>query len=171
MTYSHCHQCGTPYAREATSFPKTCESCGHIHYKNPIPVAVCLVPCEDGLLGVIRGIEPQKGKLALPGGYVDMETLEQACSRELLEETGVDLPARVWKYHSCHLTPLGNLLTFFEADIDPIAMPNFPYQLPDGAPIETEGFEIIRKGSRLAFPSHEAAAHDVLCKRKPLPLL
>lgn len=124
------------------------------------------MPCEDGLLGVIRGIEPQRSKLALPGGYVDMETLEQACSRELLEETGIDLPARVWKYHSCHLTPLGNLLTFFEADISPIARPDFPYQLPKGAPIETEGFEIIRIGSVLAFTSHEIAALNCLGKQK-----
>lgn len=164
MTFSHCHECGSSYGASSESFPKTCPSCSHIHYRNPIPVAVGLVPCEDGLLGVVRGIEPQKGRLALPGGFVDMESLEQACSRELLEETGVELDASVWLYESCFLTPTGNILVFFKADIDPIALPAFPYDLPFGAALETDGFEVIRSGATLAFRSHETASEKVLAE-------
>ena len=160
--FSHCHFCGSPYP-EGAGFPKTCKTCDNTHFKNPICVAVGLVPCEDGLLGIVRGIEPQKGRTALPGGFVDdMETLEIACSRELLEETGVDLPPGVWRYESCYITPQGNLLTFFKADIAPIPVPPFPFTPPEGVPMETLGFEVIRPGCQLAFPSHEAAAEKLL---------
>lgn len=45
---------------------------------------------EIFVLLIERGREPFKNKWALPGGFIDMdETLETACKRELLEETGL----------------------------------------------------------------------------------
>jgi 8-oxo-dGTP diphosphatase len=42
------------------------------------------------VLLIERGREPFKNKWALPGGFIEMdETLEAACKRELLEETGL----------------------------------------------------------------------------------
>ena len=158
MIFSHCHKCGTAYEGAVELFPKTCSSCGHIHYRNPIPVVVCLVPCEEGLLGVVRDIEPQKGWLALPGGFVDMETFEEACSRELLEETGVDLPPSVWEYKSSFLTIHGNILVFYSAKINAISMPQFPFEPPKGVPMETAAIKVIKEGMELAFPSHTVAA-------------
>lgn len=46
------------------------------------------------VLLIKREKEPFAGKWALPGGFADMdETLEEACRRELQEETGLVLPA------------------------------------------------------------------------------
>ena len=162
--FSHCHACGSAYGADANAFPKTCGSCKHIHYKNPIPVAVCMVPCEDGILGIVRGIMPGKGEEALPGGFVDMERPEQGCSRELLEETGVELDESVWRYASSFLTPAGNLLMFYEADIAPIALPAYPGELPPEALSETAGIQVIRPGAKLAFSSHEDAANAFLAR-------
>ncbi|MCK3684763.1 NUDIX hydrolase [Maribellus sp. YY47] len=46
------------------------------------------------VLLIERGREPFANKWALPGGFIDMdETLEQACIRELQEETGLKVEA------------------------------------------------------------------------------
>lgn len=46
------------------------------------------------VLLIERGKDPFKDKWALPGGFIDMdETLEEACKRELFEETGLKVEA------------------------------------------------------------------------------
>lgn len=74
-------------------------------FKNPVPVAVVLVPVlaidprdgteKTGILTVRRGIEPQRGHLALPGGYMGYERWDEAARRELFEETGIALPPHI----------------------------------------------------------------------------
>lgn len=63
-------------------------------YEKPsvtIDIAVFTIKSDElKVLLVKRGIEPFKGKWALPGGFVKIdETLEEAAKRELKEETGV----------------------------------------------------------------------------------
>lgn len=85
---SFCSFCGGKFP--AGNFPKTCGSCGETTWLNPIPVAVVLQPVDDGLLVIRRGIPPQLGELALPGGFINLgETWQQGASRELYEETGI----------------------------------------------------------------------------------
>lgn len=59
--------------------------------KTPLLAADCVVFDAKGrVLLVRRKYPPFKGRYALPGGFVEIgETVEQACRRELLEETGV----------------------------------------------------------------------------------
>ena len=57
----------------------------------PLLAADCVAFDAKGrLLLIRRGNPPFHGQFALPGGFVDVgETVEAACRRELLEETGV----------------------------------------------------------------------------------
>lgn len=90
---SCCSYCGTRFPA-AQLRPKTCSLCGNTSYLNPIPVVVLLLPVGDGLVVAKRNIEPQKGTLVLPGGYLDLgETWQEGAGRELYEETGIQISA------------------------------------------------------------------------------
>ncbi|MDB4931017.1 MAG: hypothetical protein JWM10_3501 [Myxococcaceae bacterium] len=91
----HCSYCGTAYA-EPLHYPRRCPNpaCAIEVWANPIPVCVVLVPVRlgeaTGLLVLRRGIEPQKGTLALPGGFLEEhETWQQGGAREVFEELDV----------------------------------------------------------------------------------
>lgn len=60
--------------------------------KTPLLAADCALFDEDRrVLLVTRGYPPFKGRYAIPGGFVEIgETVEQACRRELAEETGAE---------------------------------------------------------------------------------
>ncbi len=88
---SHCSHCGHPFAVDQP-WPRTCGNCGRMSFVNPLPVVVMLVPVDDGLLLIRRGIEPGKGKWAFPGGFVDLgETWQEAGAREVFEETRLEI--------------------------------------------------------------------------------
>jgi len=109
---SHCSYCGQPFADDVP-WPRRC-ACGRTTWINPIPVAVVLLPVDDGLLLIRRAIEPQRGKLALPGGYVNFgESWQAGAARELVEETGIVIdPARV-ELAGAHSTPDGAMVLMF----------------------------------------------------------
>ncbi len=94
-------------------WPRRCLACGNTTYRNPLPVAVALVPAGSGLLLIRRAIEPRAGKLALPGGYVNYgETWQEAAAREVQEETGVTIdPAGVREF-LVRSAPDGTVLLF-----------------------------------------------------------
>ncbi len=65
-------------------------------YQYPRPAltvdAILIKKESRQLLLIQRGIEPYKGKWALPGGFVEMdELLADACKREIMEETGLEV--------------------------------------------------------------------------------
>lgn len=78
-----------------------------------VTVDLTLFTIRNGRLCVLmveRSADPHKGSWALPGGFVNIdESLDDAASRELLEETGVDV------FHG-HLEQLG---TWGEPKRDP----------------------------------------------------
>jgi len=70
----------------------TCAKCGYIHYQNPVPGAGVLVEMNGGVVLIRRGHAPNKGKWALPAGFIEAdESIEEAAIRECKEETNLDI--------------------------------------------------------------------------------
>ena len=91
-----------------------CAACGNTSFVNPLPVAVVLLPVDDGVLAVRRNIEPQIGRLALPGGYINRgESWQQAGARELLEETGIVIQPKDLREFRVKSAPGGTTLLVF----------------------------------------------------------
>ncbi|MFI1396888.1 NUDIX domain-containing protein [Streptomyces sp. NPDC020681] len=157
---SHCGNCGAPYGSAATGWPRTCPACGRIAYRNPLPVAVALQPAHDadgtGLVVITRTIEPKRGGIALPGGYIDHgEDWQQAVVRELKEETGIEADRDDVRLADALSAPDGHLLIFGLLPQRPAA------DLPPSAPTdETSGWHLLRAPAELTFPLHTIAVRN-----------
>ena len=90
----YCPRCGCEKfktSNQGRSF--TCEECDFEYYFNSSAAVACLIFNNEGkLLLTRRAIEPAKGMLDLPGGFVEpMERIEEAIVREIREELGVGI--------------------------------------------------------------------------------
>lgn len=139
-------------------WPRTCLGCGETTWRNPLPVAVVLLPVRDaagrpGLVVVRRDIEPARGELALPGGFIEIgETWQEAAVRELREETG--LYADPGQLSLCHVESTPATLNIFgRLPVRDAA------DLPPSAPTEeaTEWL-VLTEPQALAFPTHTHVA-------------
>ncbi len=94
---NYCPQCGTPLEdREAFGrVRRACPSCGLIFFRD-LKVAVgALIRDRDRVLLVRRAIRPEKGKWALPAGYMEYdEEPRDAVRREVREEVGLEVEIR-----------------------------------------------------------------------------
>jgi NAD+ diphosphatase len=68
--------------------PFSCKSCGFTHYFAPVAAVGAITTDPTGqVLLLVRGKDPGKGLLGLPGGFVDVgESGEEALQREVFEE-------------------------------------------------------------------------------------
>ncbi|WTR13215.1 NUDIX domain-containing protein [Streptomyces sp. NBC_00138] len=159
MATDFCSACGAAYS-EGAGWPRTCGRCGAVRYRNPLPVAVCLLPVRStprtrpGLVLIRRAIEPQRGQLALPGGFIDFgESWQQAVVRELREETRIDAAATdVTLADALTDEPGGYLLLFG------LLPPRDAGDLPPSAPTdETDGHQVLHEPQDVGFPLHTLA--------------
>ncbi len=91
--FRYCPVCGSRRFEENNFKSKRCADCGFTYYANPCSATAAFIRNGRGdLLVAVRGKEPAKGTLDLPGGFVDMdETAEEGIVREVREETGLDV--------------------------------------------------------------------------------
>ena len=158
VQHSHCSFCGAAYQKNAP-WPRVCRSCGEITWRNPLPVGVALLPVigtgGNGLVVVRRDIEPARGELALPGGYMEIgETWREAIVRELREETGIEAEASTVRLFDLHSAPRS--LQIFGL---------LPPMVPEGLPHRASRAEvmewlIIEAPVELAFNTHTRAVVD-----------
>ncbi len=151
--HSHCSYCGSPYPAESP-WPRLCAGCGETTWRNPLPVAVLLVPVElaggaHGLVVVRRDIDPGRGHLCLPSGYIEHgESWQEAAVRELSEEAGLTADPADIRLFDVHSVPNGAVLIFG------LLPPRPEAELPAFTPNEESTERSLLTGpAHLAFPS------------------
>lgn len=159
--HSFCSFCGRRFL-EGQRWPRICGHCGSTTYRNPLPVALALLPVDDGLLVIRRAAAPRQGQLSLPGGFIELhESWQHACARELREEAGVTVPPETFSDFGARSTPDGYLLVFGlgptlrEADLPPFR-PNS----------EAAARLIITAPAELAFPLHSEMVQRFFASRR-----
>lgn len=159
---SFCSFCGSEFPVNL-SYPKTCNHCKQVTYINPIPVSVILVPFQNGVFSVRRGIEPGIGKLALPGGFVDaQETWEEAGARELKEELQILIEPDQIELFSLHSTEDKKRILFFG-----VYPPSSPIQVLDFVPTqEAQERVILYSPTELVFPLHTKVLQEYFLLKK-----
>lgn len=90
----YCPCCGTQtHSTGSNPFRCAAADCGYIHYFGPCSAVGAIITDPAGqVLLLIRGRDPGRGLLGLPGGFVDPgETAEEALHREVFEETQLQI--------------------------------------------------------------------------------
>jgi len=83
-------------------------------YKNPIPTVDIIIEKDDKVVLIRRKNEPFRGKLAIPGGFVNEgELIEDRAIQEAKEETSLDVELKeiLGVYSIPDRDPRGHLMT------------------------------------------------------------
>jgi 8-oxo-dGTP diphosphatase len=134
-----------------------------------LPVAVALLPVDTdggrrGLVVVRRDIEPARGQLSLPGGFIEVgESWQEAAVRELIEETGIPADPGAVKLFDVHSAPIGTVLIFG------LLPPRKAPDLPPVAPTEEASEWLVATSALpLAFSTHTRAMQDYFRRQRAL---
>jgi ADP-ribose pyrophosphatase YjhB (NUDIX family) len=88
--HKHCIRCGSE--TESKLNQRKCKLCNYRNFVNPSPATGAIILKDHQVMLVKRATEPEKDKLDLPGGFLELdETFEQGIRRELKEELGVEV--------------------------------------------------------------------------------
>jgi NADH pyrophosphatase NudC (nudix superfamily) len=110
--YRFCPRCATPLAERADAeheggrVRQVCpdETCGYVHWNNPLPVVAAIVEYEGKIL-LARNAAWPEGMFALITGFLENgETPEEGIAREVREETSLQaetVELSLLTIHSC----------------------------------------------------------------------
>lgn len=163
--YRFCPMCGASLEPRQVShrMRKACPTCGYIHFQNPAPTVSVLISENQRVLLGQRGREPEKGKWALPSGYIEFdEDFLTAAIREAQEETGLQVQIQaILDVHSAFLPPRYHFLTVIllakpvggqlSPDDDLLALEWFPLQGPFPEAAVQADIETIQNYARNPF--------------------
>ena len=113
-SFVYCPRCGSHNFAINGERSRRCADCGLTYYANASASTAAIITNSKGeVLLTTRAFEPAKGKLDLPGGFVDMyETAEEALIRELKEETGY-ITDDLFIVDKCYTSPgIDNSITY-----------------------------------------------------------
>lgn len=117
-----CPQCGTRMEQKEVfnRVRPVCPACGLIFFRDlKVAVGALITNGHDRVLLVRRAVRPEKGKWALPAGYMEYdEEPIQALRREVAEETGLEVePTRVLDVFPLHNPYARGVIVVYEARV------------------------------------------------------
>jgi ADP-ribose pyrophosphatase YjhB (NUDIX family) len=91
LHFRHCPRCGAPLTEPPAGKALDCPACGLLLFFNPaVSVGAFIFRPDGAMLWLRRSKDPRRGRLGLPGGFIDFnETAEEALARETREEVGI----------------------------------------------------------------------------------
>ena len=150
----------------------SCSECSFIYYHNVAVGVAAILELDQEILLIERGKDPGRGKLDLPGGFVDAkESAEEALSREIHEEIGIEINAAMLKYFGSYPNAYEYKGVVYQTcDL-------FFYSRIDAYPTtfnkrEVQAVNLVNpaeiRSDRIAFPSVRACLSRFLetCKRR-----
>ncbi|MGC4006980.1 MAG: NUDIX domain-containing protein [Pirellulales bacterium] len=121
-------------------------------------------PVRRRFAGDSCGIEPHRGRMELPGGYIEAgETWQQAACREVREETGLILDEAELRTHSVASGDDATLLIFALAEPRSTDMLNECRKTS-----EADDACVLTNPDELAFPLHRGAARAYFLERSSI---
>ena len=138
MNLKYCPQCGKETLLWSEEKKWHCIKCNFVLYHNCAAAVAVVVLYKDKILFTRRSQYPEKGKLDLPGGFVDpKESAESACYRELKEELNIEIDIQKLKF----IMSLSNVYHYQEIDYNTLDL-FFEYRLDEKIPMSLEKNEI-----------------------------
>ncbi len=112
-----CGKCGAPVHHKSDERALVCTACGNLIFPKISPAIIVAIISKDRIL-LAKGVNFRGGFYSLVAGYADIgETLEDAVSREVKEEVGLDVTDI--RYYSSQPWPLsGSMMIGFIAHAD-----------------------------------------------------
>lgn len=90
--FKYCPNCSSQNLSYHNNFKLHCADCDFVLYHNIAAAVAVIFTFQDQVLFAERNVDPDKGKLDLPGGFIDPnETAEEAACREIKEELGLSI--------------------------------------------------------------------------------
>jgi 8-oxo-dGTP pyrophosphatase MutT (NUDIX family) len=89
--FRFCPRCGSESLATEEHRAVKCGICGFLYFFNSAAASGAFVFHQGRLILCVRAKEPGKGKLDVPGGFVEYdESVEEALRREIAEELGIE---------------------------------------------------------------------------------
>lgn len=166
--FRFCTRCGAASVRVESGQCHRCAACGFGHYLNPIAGVVALLTDAAGqLLLLRRAQDPGRGRLGLPGGFVDIgETAEEALVREIREEVGLKVRSLSYYVALPNEYPYQGLITpvldlFYRGRIESFAAARAVSEVQELLVLPPREVDL----TQMAFPSNAEAIRRLAAER------
>jgi len=156
-----CGVCGGRNQFVAGGHEARCSQCEHMQFPRTDPAVIVAVTHGDKILLGRQHGWPEKRYSVLAGFVEPGETLEQACAREILEESGVRLKSVSYFASQPWPFPLSLMLAFFaEAESTDIYLHD--HELEEALWLSPDEFEHAVRSQRIIVPPSASVARRLL---------